>query len=425
MEEDINNTFSEEIRPSEKRVNERLEDIIKIANERNKYEAAHNPELNRALDTVKQFIIRKRRVCYGGTAMNAILPENKKFYNPEMDLPDYDFFTPDIASDIHDLVNDLQKGGFKDVYHRLGIHEGTSKILVNFVPIADITHISKSIYEIFLQRAIKRDGIYYTDPDILRMMMYLELSRPKGMVSRWEKVYERLQLINSVFPPKRRDKRNGTHKIKRSSKIQDEIWNRIYDFCIENQRVVITGDLDKYYTSVIKSSTPKFKLQGRSDIIGFLCADVKLDAKNLQNLLGGSEKCKLYLHNSRGEFVPEHVEVRYNKNPVAFLIKESACHSYLNFPLNDGRSIAVASLDTLITLYLSFAIFTKRIQELIPGIYDKIAQFVKLAEMNRRYKDPHVPSFPLSCRGYQKSYATLLRDKTKRLKKAREDIKIL
>jgi len=423
MEEDINNTFTEEISPSEKRVNDRLESIIKVADERNKYEAAHNPELNRALDMVKQFIIKKKRVCYGGTAMNAILPESKKFYNPEVDLPDYDFFTPNITEDIHDLVKSLQNGGFKDVYHRLGIHEGTSKILVNFIPIADITHISKNIYEIFLQRAIKKEGMYYTDPDILRMMMYLELSRPKGMVSRWEKVYERLQLINSVFPPKVRN--NLTRKIKRSSKIQKEIWNGIYDFCIENQRVIITGDLDKYYSTVIKSSTPNFKLHDQSDVIGFICADVKLDAKKLQNLLGGSKKCKLYLHNSRGEFVPEHVEIRYNSIPVAFIIKESACHAYLNFPLNDGRSIAIASLDSLITLYLSFAIFTKRLKELIPGIYYKIAQFIKLAEMNRRYKDPHVPSFPLSCRGYQKSYATLLRDKTKRLKKARENVELL
>jgi hypothetical protein len=419
MEEDIYNAFK--TNKSDVRVKERLESVIEIAAERNKYEAAHDPELNNALATVKHFIIKKKRVCYGGTAMNAILPKSKQFYNPEVDLPDYDFFTPDIAGDVRELVKELQENGFKDVYHRLGVHEGTSKILVNFVPIADITSISKPIYETFFKRAVKKGGMYYTDPDVLRMMMYLEISRPKGMVSRWEKVYERLQLINSVFIPK--VSRSSTRKVKSyftTNKVQKEVLNGIYDFCIENQRVIITGNLDKYYRIVINKNTPKFNLDESSDVIGFICSDVKEDAKVLQKLLGGPEKCKLYLHNSRGEFVPEHVEVRYNDTAVAFIIKESGCHAYLNFPLQDGRSIAIASLDTLITLYYSFAIFTKRLQELIPGINYKIVQFIKLAEANRRYKNPHIPSFPLSCRGYQKGYSTLLREKTKRIKEARK-----
>ena len=34
------------------------------------------------------------------------------------------------------------------------------------------------------------------------MAMYLELSRPKGDVSRWEKVLKRLTLLNKNFPMK-------------------------------------------------------------------------------------------------------------------------------------------------------------------------------------------------------------------------------
>jgi hypothetical protein len=116
------------------------------------------------------------------------------------------------------------------------------------------------------------------------------------------------------------------------------------------------------------------------------------------------------------------VEVRYNDRAIAFLLEEAGCHAYLNFPLKDGRSIAIASLDTLITIYYSLAIFTKKLKELIPGINYKIAQFVKLAEENRRQKDPKIPAFPLSCRGYQKGFATLLREKATRVQKAREEI---
>jgi len=424
MEEDIHKSRNEEITPAERRAKERLESVVEIAEERMKYETAHNPELTGALDTVKQFIIRKRRVCYGGTAMNAILPKEKRFYNPETDLPDYDFFTPDITTDIHELVKELHEKKFRDVYHRVGVHEGTHKILVNFIAIADITYISKEIYDTFLKRAVKRDGMYYTDPDILRMMMYLEISRPKGQVDRWEKVYERLQLINGVFPPKAARARRTTQRSKHQT-VQKEIWDGVYNYCIDNQRIIISGALDNYYRRVIRSSTPKFKLYDNPGVIGFISADVKSDAKHMQKLLGGSAKCKLYLHNARGEILPQHVEVRYNDVPIAFILEESACHAYLNFPLQDGRSIALASLDTLITTYYAISIFTKRLKQLIPGIDHKISQFIELAEENRRYKDPNIPAFPLSCRGYQKGFSTLMREKAFRVKKARDEIKMI
>ena len=43
-------------------------------------------------------------------------------------------------------------------------------------------------------------GILYAPPNFLRMAMYLELSRPAGDVSRWEKVLKRLILLNKHYP---------------------------------------------------------------------------------------------------------------------------------------------------------------------------------------------------------------------------------
>ena len=425
MEEDIYRSAEKTIDESLKRIKQRLENAVEVGEEKKKYEMAHNPEMNNALSIVKHFIIKKKRVCYGGTAMNAILPKEKRFYNPDIDLPDYDFFTPDITSDVHDLVKELTRNGFKDVHHRLGVHKGTSKILVNFVAIADITTISAEVYNIFLKRSVKKEGMHYTDPDILRMMMYLEISRPKGMLSRWDKVFERLQLINSVFPPKATAKKHTTQKKKQGIFVEKDIRTTVYDFCIDNQRILLTGELDKYYSIVIKKKTPNFNLNEATEPIGFISPEIKLDAKKLQNFLGGPEKCKLFLHKSRGEIVTEHIEIRHNGKPIVFILGEAACHAYLNFPLEDGRSIAIASLDTLITIYYSISIFTTKLKELIPGINSKIAQFIALVEENRKYKDPNIPSFPMSCRGYQKGFPTLLREKAMRIKKARENIKLL
>ena len=85
------------------------------------------------------------------------------------------------------------------------MHGGTFKVFVNFIPVADITFVPKALYNSIKKHSIVKAGIYYAPADYLRMAMYLELSRPKGDTSRWEKVLKRLLLLNKVYPLKGRD----------------------------------------------------------------------------------------------------------------------------------------------------------------------------------------------------------------------------
>ena len=421
MEEDLSKINKPET-VVEKRVKIRLASAIKKAETKINYEAAHNEEILRALDTVKDFLKKKRRVCYGGTAMNAILPPEKHFYDPDLDVPDYDFFTPEIEEDIEELVSILKKKGFRDVYHKMGIHEGTQKILVNYVAIADMTYMSPTIYRVFYKRSIVREGIHYTDPEILRMMMYLELSRPKGMVDRWQKVYERLRLINEEFPPtpslgytRKATKKEGSARLPRA------LHDAVFSFCIDKQRSLITGNLDSFYEKAISNTKPPvFHIETYTGIIGWLTPNIKDDAKKVQALLGGAPGCRIFLHPAKSEIVSEYVEVRYKGVPAILLVEETACHSYLSFPLKDGRSICIASLDTLINLYYSIAIFTVNARQYIPRIESQIGKFVTLDEKNRVSPSPKIPAFPLICHGYQKGYSTLLREKAKRVKEEKK-----
>jgi Poly(A) polymerase catalytic subunit len=420
MEEDISKPET----AIEKRVKQRLQTAIKKAEGVINYEAAHNEELIRALEIVLKFLKDKKRVCYGGTAMNAILPEGKRFYNMDYDLPDYDFFTPDPDEDIEELVHLLKKAKFENVYSKIGMHEGTKKVLVNFSPIADITYLSPTIYPVFFKRAVIRNGVRYTDPEILRMMMYLELSRPKGEVSRWEKVYERLQLINKEFPPKKAlgYTRKATTAVKKTT-LPCNMHDAVFRYCIDGKRSLITGDLDIFYEKAITASkNPQFNVSNYKGIIGWLTPDLKTDAKKLQAILGGPQLCRIFLHPARSEIVSEYIEITYKDVPAVLLVRETACHSYLTFPVKDGRSIYIASLDTLITLYYSIAIFTIKARQYIPKIETKIAKLVALDEKNRVAKNPKIPAFPLICHGYQKGYSTLLRE---RIERVQEEKKIL
>jgi hypothetical protein len=412
MEEDIFITYDG---TKHTQIRNRLKNAVDIAQERLEYEAAHNTELLKGLSIVREFIKRNKRVCYGGTAMNMILPAEKRFYNPELDLPDYDFFTPDIDGDIERLVADLNKEGFKNVYHKIGIHEGTSKILVNFTPIADITRLASPIYTILQKRAFIREKIYYTDPDILRMMMYLELSRPRGMVSRWEKVYDRLQLINSNFPPRAMPpKRSPTRK--RIQLAPPEIRRIVLNYCIESGRVLFTGgNLESFYRRVIEGRRDIFDLQKISSTIGILSSDVRQDAEAIKTLIG--KDTDVFFQAAKGEFVPEYAEVRYKNLPVILLLQEVACNSFFTFNTQDGQHINIASLDTLITIWYGIAIFTTNMRQRIPNIESTIPKFIELVERNRQASRPRLPPFALNCQGYQKGYPTLLREKAERKKK--------
>jgi hypothetical protein len=161
-----------------------------------------SPEIKKLFEIVENFIQKKALVCYGGIAINALLPTQDKIYDEEIDLPDYDFFSPNALQDAKHLADLFYKKGYKEVEAKSGQHHGTYKVFVNFLPIADITHSPKELFNVIKANAVKVNGLLYTDPNFLKMSMFLELSRPSGDTSRWEKVLKRLMLINKVYPLK-------------------------------------------------------------------------------------------------------------------------------------------------------------------------------------------------------------------------------
>ena len=67
-----------------------------------------SPEVSEIIKIVEQFLINKKRVCYGGTAINNILPIDDQFYDKTIEIPDYDFFSPDPVNDAKKLAEFTQ-----------------------------------------------------------------------------------------------------------------------------------------------------------------------------------------------------------------------------------------------------------------------------------------------------------------------------
>ena len=106
----------------------------------------NSEEIKKMIVIVENFIKVKNLICYGGTAINNILPLEDQFYNKDVEIPDYDFFTPDALSDAKELADLYYKNGYTDVEAKSGQHTGTYKVFVNYIPVADITYLPKEIF---------------------------------------------------------------------------------------------------------------------------------------------------------------------------------------------------------------------------------------------------------------------------------------
>ena len=399
---------------------ERIEQISNDAKQKIDFESAHNSEVLKSIEVVETFLRRKHRLCYGGQAINAHLPQKYKFYDPKYSIPDYDFFTPDQESDIKELVSMLRESGFAEISDREGMHKGTTKLYVNYIPVADITLIDERLYKLLSEREFKSNGISYMDSNTLRLLMYLELSRPKGEVDRWPKVYERLLLLNEFSPVKHC--KPYYKKFPKGILEQKEV-DAIMDFVIQEQRVFAGAELNGFYKNSFGSKHPSAKwiLKSRQPIF-FYSPDLAADTKHFTYELQHSSSRKTYITKVEalgGDLIPSMTIFLRQNTPFLIILSESACHSYYNIPIRENRYLRVATIDTLITVFFGLALLKYKFMNL--NALECLAN--ELVEISYRARNkPDLFPFPyvsLICSGHQKGLPSLIREKVQRIKKKR------
>ncbi len=60
-------------------------------------------EILRALNIVKQFILKRKRILTGGMAIDFALKNKGKALYSDTKLPDYDFYSPQFHVDAYDI----------------------------------------------------------------------------------------------------------------------------------------------------------------------------------------------------------------------------------------------------------------------------------------------------------------------------------
>jgi hypothetical protein len=414
---------------------DKIAEITTVAKEINDYDAAHNPQILKAIHIVEEFLKETQRICYGGQALNAHLPASVKFYDSTKTIPDYDFFTPDQDGDLIKLIRLLKKAGFQEIDVRLGIHEGTIKVYVNYTPVADLTEIDSTLYNLFYARRFIENNIAYLDADSLRMLIYLELSRPRGEVERWPKVYERLLLLDTFVPINPLNSKN--QKLPKNHLTKDE-YKFIFKYIVQNRLLFAGADLKNLYEKLLKT-VKHIQISHRYPITVFV-KDLKQETALLENILydfsilkrykysynlKSSGKITSYIYTGiNGDMIPPMSIIYKNNYPVILLIQETACHSYYNWPLETGEILRVASVDTLATLYFALGLRgegAKKVKELgsFLGGFERLArEIVKIAQKSRLSKTKFpFPFLTLDCEGYQQSYRSLIKEKVVRMKR--------
>ena len=392
-----------------------LDKIISDAQTRIDLDSAQNPALRKAIHIVEVFLRRTSRVCYGGQAINAQLPMKDQFYNPELSLPDYDFFSPDAKSDTDALIDEFKAAGYTEISKRIGIHEGTIKIYINFTAIADITQVVPEFYANIYKKSRSVNGIHYADPVFLRMMMYLELSRPRGEVVRWNKVYERLVTFDKAHPLRSCGRRELSLV---SSKAAADARPALVRYMVKNRRPFMGADVHVLYRTMKSApSRVRFLLQGKAPIV-FLSPDAEMDA----DMLVEETRAKKVPIPGYQNIIPAMVALYHDDDLVGVIVQEEACHSIINLPLTKHRQIRIASLETVLTFLIGLYYRDESLLMTQESILCWLKQYIDLSDRYKSKPTKLIPAFSIECSGYQTTFASLLRAKGARIEAARQAI---
>ena len=369
---------------------EDIQNIVFELEDENNRIIASDPGIQKSMTLVEEFLKSHPVMCYGGTAINNLLPVKDRFYNPETDVPDYDFFskTPQEHSVI--LSNQLIKHGLKNVEVKPGMHVGTFKVFADFTAVADITHLTEEVFDRLWEDSLVREGIHYVNPNFLRMSMYLELSRPKGDVSRWEKVYKRLQLLNQAHPvtcPKDKGKEHEVLTTKQRTQIEN---------LLKNEPVVLLGVGASEIHMGTKWTTP-IALLANKDVIERLTKgeDIVVDEEN--------------------EILPRRTTVLTNgKKDFIRFYETSACHSY--HTMKNG--IRVASIPTTLQFFFAY-LYSGGKTENIANILCIAQRLIEIADEKKSLRFSILT--PKECLGKQETFTEMKREKAKLYSKLSSD----
>jgi len=270
------------------------ENINKIIdNSHNEYKKTYEPtlsEVTKVYNAIKDYIIRTKKIAYGGFAQNTLLMNKNKsdsfykiidgvFYNFP-DVADIEFYSPNPVKDMVELLEELYKQGFKHIEGKNGVHNGTYKIFVNFINYCDIAYMPEYIYN-NLPTITTDNNIRCAHPHFMVCDAYRIMTDPMTSYWRLEKAITRFNKLLNYYPI------TNEHTATKSLELEkpnNKIMRFIRKHVIHKSKLVVIGfyAFEYYNKKIIKSDKKEYPYYEliTDDIIN----DTKKIEKKLKNI---------------------------------------------------------------------------------------------------------------------------------------------
>ena len=258
--------------------------------------------------------------------------------------------------------------------------------------------------------------------------MYLELSRPSGDITRWEKVLKRLNLLNKNYPLKATNcdpdsfakslsaRSYNKQYFHEKDKIQDVIKSIAGGATSSSDKLVLIGGYAfSLYSRYLKNQERAYLTE--NPVFDMLSSNPDKTAKLIKEKLEAADIRDVSIEKkpSVSEYLSTHYEIKIGSQPVVYLFRPLACHSYNTIKV-DNKIYRIATIDTMLSFYLLFLYIdrpyfnTKRILCMCEYLF-KIQQKnrVKLRGILRR--------FSVSCYGKQKTIEDIRNEKAEQFKR--------
>ena len=132
----------------------------------------------------------------------------------------------------------------------------------------------------------------------------------------------------------------------------------------------------------------------------------------------GYKKVSVVHHESIGEIVAPHYDIRVGNETVCFIYEPLACHSY-NVIKIKGMNVRIATIDTMLSFYLAF-LYTNR------PYYDEdrilcMCEFLfKVQQKNRLEQKGLLKRFSINCYGKQATLGSIREEKAKKYEELKD-----
>jgi len=285
-------------------ITDKLDQIIEEATDIKK--KTLEPTLEECLqvkEVINDYISKKKRIIYGGTAYNTLIIQKSKkdaIYK-ENDCKDIEFYSPKPIEDIMELADILHEKNFKYVQVRQANHAETYTLFVNFEQCCDVSYMPSNIF--LNAPAITINRIMYAHPMWILVDILRQYNDP--ITSYWrlkDKTFFRANVLLKHYPLEL-----ANVSLPKLDNKHDKIKEKLFVQLANLHTVIFVGSIgNQYYlTRSTKLDTTDLQIISTN-----FSNDIKLIYKFLEEILGSKfSDIVINLYKPYFQFWDEHVEI--------------------------------------------------------------------------------------------------------------------